>query len=56
MAYRGDDGRGNMKSKDLLGLYGRRGVIVAAFALIVGIVGAPLLPWLSSPMTVIAQR
>jgi hypothetical protein len=56
MTYRDDDGRGNMKSKDLLGLYGRLGVILAAFAFMVGIVGAPLLPWLSSPITVIAQR
>jgi hypothetical protein len=45
-----------MKRKDLAGHYGRFGLIVAAFAFMVGIVGAPLLPWLSSPITVIAQR
>ncbi len=45
-----------MKRTDLLGHYGRSGLIVAAFAFMVGIVGAPLLPWLSSPITVLAQR
>jgi hypothetical protein len=45
-----------MKRKDLAGHYSRLGLIAAAFAFMVGIVGAPLLPWLSSPITVIAQR
>jgi len=45
-----------MKRTELLGLYGRLGLIVAAFTLIVGIVGAPLLPWLSPPIAVVAQR
>ena len=45
-----------MKRQDLVWVYGRLGLIIAAFALIVGIVGAPLLPWFWSPLPVIAQR
>jgi hypothetical protein len=46
----------NMKRRELLSLYSHLGLIVAASALVVGIVGAPLLPWIWSPTTVVAQR
>jgi hypothetical protein len=48
--------RHGMKRKDLLALYGRLGLVVAAFALITGIVAAPLLPRTLSPTAVVAQR
>ena len=49
-------GRDAMKRRDLLALYGRLGLIMAAFALIAGVVRAPLLPWLWSPRAVVAHR
>lgn len=45
-----------MKRKEQLALYGRYGLMVAAFALITGIVAAPLLPRIWSPAAVVAQR
>jgi hypothetical protein len=46
-----------MASKDLMALYGRLGLIIAAFALITAIVAEPLLPrfW-SSSVTVAEQQ
>ncbi len=38
-----------MARKDLVALYGRLGLIVAAFALVAGIVGGPLLQKIWSP-------
>ncbi|GEO18173.1 hypothetical protein [Microvirga aerophila] len=45
-----------MTRKDVLAWYGQVGLIVAAFALIGGIVAAPLLPGLWAPTLTIAQR
>jgi hypothetical protein len=45
-----------MKHKEQLALYGRYGLVVAAFALITGIVAAPLLPPIWSPPAIVAQR
>jgi len=45
-----------MKRRDLIAAYGRLCLVLAAFALIVGIVGAPLLPRIWSPAAVVAQR
>jgi hypothetical protein len=45
-----------MRRKDLFGLYARLGIVVAAFALIVRIIGAPVLPWLWHPTVIVAQR
>jgi hypothetical protein len=45
-----------MRHKDLFGLYVRLGMVVAAFALIVGIIGAPVLRWLWHPTVIMAQR
>jgi hypothetical protein len=45
-----------MTRKDQLARYGRYGLVVAAFALITGIVAAPLLPRVWSPPAVVAQR
>ncbi len=45
-----------MKREGLMGQYSRVGLIVAAFAFTAGIIAAPLMPWLWSPMTIVAQR
>jgi hypothetical protein len=45
-----------MTRKDVLAWYGHVGLIVAAFALIGGIVAAPLLPGLWAPTLTVAQR
>jgi len=45
-----------MKRRDLIAAYGRLCLILAAFAFIVGIIGAPLLPQIWPPAAVVAQR
>jgi hypothetical protein len=48
--------RHGMKRKEQLTLCGRYGLVVAAFALITGIVAAPLLPRVWPPAAVVAHR
>ena len=45
-----------MTRKDAVARYGRIGLIVVAFALVGGVVAAPLLPQVWAPFLVIAQR
>ena len=48
--------RGCMTRKDRIVLYGRLGLILAAFAMIGGVVAEPLLRPLWSPRLTVAQR
>lgn len=41
--------------KDLLGRYARLGIVLAAFTLVVGIIGAPVLPQFWPPSVIGAQ-
>ncbi len=41
-----------MTRKDLVAVYGRAGLVIAAFALVAGIIAAPILPTLGSPAVV----
>jgi hypothetical protein len=41
--------------KDLLGRYARLGIVLAAFTLVVGIIGAPALPQFWPPSVIGAQ-
>jgi hypothetical protein len=45
-----------MTRKDVMAWYGRVGLLMTAFALIAGIVAAPLLPRNWSPPLTVAQR
>jgi hypothetical protein len=45
-----------MKRRDLIVLYGRLGLIAAAFAFIAGIIAAPVLTRIWSPTAVVALR
>jgi hypothetical protein len=45
-----------MARKDLVALYGRLGLIVAAFALVAGIIGGPLLQRIWSPHRMEAEQ
>ena len=44
-----------MKREDLLRLYSRLGLVVAAFTLIIGIIGSPALPRIWPPSVMVAQ-
>jgi hypothetical protein len=45
-----------VRRKDLVAAYGRLGIAVAAFVLVAGIVGAPLLPKVWSTTPIVALR
>lgn len=45
-----------MARKDLMAVYGRLGLIMAAFALVVGIIAAPILPKFGTPAVVAAPE
>lgn len=45
-----------MARKDLMAVYGRLGLIVAAFAFIAGIVAGPLLQKIWSPSLTVSER
>ena len=45
-----------MSHKDLVALYGRLGLIVAAFAFVVGIVAGPLLQKVWSPGLTVTEK
>jgi len=48
--------RHSMRRNERFAWYGRLGLIMAAFALIGGIVAAPLLPRIWAPPSIVAQR
>jgi hypothetical protein len=45
-----------MACKDLIAIYGRLGLIVAVFALVIGIVAEPILPSLGSISVVVSKQ
>ena len=46
----------SMRSNEQFALYGRLGLIMAAFAVIGGIIAAPLLHRIWAPASIVAQR
>jgi hypothetical protein len=44
-----------MTSKDLIAVYGRVGLTIAAFALVAGIIAAPILPKFGSPAVAVSK-
>lgn len=44
-----------MTRKDLMAVYGRAGLTIAAFALVAGIIASPILPKFGSPAVVVSE-
>jgi hypothetical protein len=45
-----------MTRKDLVAVYGRAGLTMAAFALVAGIIASPILPKFGSPAVVVSKQ